>query len=247
MPLLAIDVGNSRLKWGLYNGLTPLATNAVDLEQINNLHLNDWANFEPPSRIVGSNVAGESARQRVEDQVQRWGGSVDWISPASSQLGVTNGYDRPALLGADRWASLLSARSRVPAQPCLIITVGTAVTMDSISAQGMFLGGMILPGFGLMLQALESGTAGLRVPSGDFQRFPTNTSNALMSGGIHALAGAAERVRRLLREESGETPIVLLSGGASTKLAEFLPFNFQLVENLVLEGVVLIANSQHDT
>ncbi len=244
MTLLAIDVGNTRLKWGLYDGSKPLAVDAVELEQINNLHLNDWGKFDAPVRIVGSNVAGESARQRIEDQVTRWGRHVDWISPQPQQCGVINGYDRPALLGADRWASLLSARQRVPDQACLVITVGTAVTLDSITAHGKFMGGLILPGFGLMLQALESGTAGLRVPSGDYQRFPTNTSNALMSGGIHALAGAAERVRRLLREEAGEAPIVLLSGGAAPKLAEYLPFNFQLVDNLVLEGVVIIANSQ---
>jgi type III pantothenate kinase len=243
MSLLAIDVGNTRLKWGLFRDSQALRQDAIELEQINSLHLNGWAELDAPDRIVGSNVAGESARQRVEDQAARWGRTVDWISPQPEQLGVKNGYDRPALLGADRWASLVAARARVPEQACLIITVGTAVTMDSLTAQGQFLGGLILPGFGLMLQALEAGTAGLRVPSGEYQSFPTNTSNALMSGGIHALAGAAERVRRLLREQAGETPVVLLAGGAASKLAEFLPFNFQTVENLVLEGVVQIANT----
>jgi type III pantothenate kinase len=71
--------------------------------------------------------------------------------------------------------------------------VGTAVTVDALDAEGHFLGGLILPGFGLMLRALEQGTAGLRVPTGEVVDFPTNTSDALMSGGAYAIAGAIER------------------------------------------------------
>jgi type III pantothenate kinase len=141
------------------------------------------------------------------------------------------------LLGADRWAALIAARKRVPDQACVIITVGTAVTVDCLDVDGKFLGGLILPGFRLLLDALESGTAGLRVPPGEFQPFPTNTSNALMSGGIHALAGAAERMVNQLAQHSGGAPYVLLAGGAAIKLAPFLDFAFEHVDNLVLEGL----------
>ena len=97
--------------------------------------------------------------------------------------------------------------------------VGTAVTVDALDAEGNFLGGLILPGFGLMLRALEMGTAGLKVPTGEAVDFPTNTSDALMSGGAYAIAGAVERMHRKLLSARGAEPALLMSGGAAVKLA----------------------------
>jgi type III pantothenate kinase len=245
MSWLAIDVGNTRMKWALVQGTGAaanwLAHGHCELEDVSALSRTHWRRFTAPDRIIASNVAGETLRRRVEDEVTRWGIEIEWISAHESQCGVTNGYEKPTLLGADRWAALIAARKRVPDKPCLIITVGTAVTIDSLDASGNFLGGLILPGFRLMLDALESGTAGLRVPPGEFQLFPTNTSNALMSGGIHALAGAAERMVTELTAHTQSAPQVLLAGGAAVKLAPFLTFPFETVDNLVLEGMCHIA------
>lgn len=244
MRLLALDVGNTRLKWALYAGGVMRDHGALILEEISTLNDTQWKTFPPPDRIIGSNVAGEAVRHRVEDQLARWLVDPDWIVSHAAECGVVNGYDRPSLLGPDRWAALIAARRRIPDAPVLVITVGTAVTIDALDASGTFVGGLIVPGFGLMLDALEAGTAGLRVPSGDFQTFPTNTSNALMSGGVHALAGAAERMARLLSDQTGRTPRVLLAGGAAPKLAPHLQFPYAMVDNLVLEGLARIAEAR---
>jgi len=214
------------------------------LEEISLLTTTQWKSLPVPDQIIGSNVAGEAVRHRVEDQLVRWRITPDWIVAQHEECGVVNGYDRPGLLGPDRWAAIVAARQRVPRGPVLIVTVGTAVTIDSLDPAGTFIGGLILPGFGLMLEALEAGTAGLRVPSGDFQDFPTNTSNALMSGGVHALAGATERMLRLLTQRSGQEPRVLLAGGAAPKLAPHLVMPYTMVDNLVLEGLAAIAESR---
>ncbi|MGE8397894.1 MAG: type III pantothenate kinase, partial [Comamonas sp.] len=79
-------------------------------------------------------------------------------------------------------------------RPLIVVMVGTAVTVDALDTQGHFLGGLILPGHGIMLRALESGTAGLHVPTGSVTPFPKNTSDALTSGGTYAIAGAVERM-----------------------------------------------------
>jgi type III pantothenate kinase len=244
MPLLALDVGNTRLKWALFIGGAMRDHGALILEEISTLNTTQWKTLPAPDRIIGSNVAGEAVRHRVEDQLARWRIEPEWIVSQHAECGVTNGYDRPGLLGPDRWAALIAARDRIPNEPVLIITVGTAVTIDALDDRGTFLGGLIVPGFGLMLDALEAGTAGLRVPSGEFQGFPTNTSNALMSGGIHALAGAAERMNRLLTQRTGRLPRVLLAGGAAPKLAPHLTMRYTMVENLVLEGLALIADEE---
>ena len=244
MRLLALDVGNTRLKWDLSIGGMVREHGAMILEDISLLNHTQWKTLPAPDRIIGSNVAGDAVRHRVEDQLSRWKVLPEWIVAHAAECGVTNGYDRSALLGPDRWAALIAARRRVPDGPALVITVGTAVTIDALDDKGVFLGGLILPGFGLMLDALEAGTAGLRVPSGDFQDFPTNTSNALMSGGVHALAGAAERMMRLLEDETGKKPRVLLAGGAAPKLAAHVPFPYAIVDNLVLEGLASIAEGR---
>ena len=110
--------------------------------------------------------------------------------------------------------------------------------MDALDPAGNFLGGLILPGFGLMLRALEMGTAGLKVPTGETTEFPTNTSDALMSGGVFAIAGAVERQHKRLAARTGAMPRVLIAGGAAVKLAPALDVEFEIVDTLLFEGLV---------
>ena len=153
--------------------------------------------------MLGCVVAGEAVRRARRGAARDSGTSsrAGWCRRAQ-QAGVTNGYDHPTRLGADRWVAMIGARWRVLSRgaprPALVVMVGTAVTVDALDADGRFLGGLILPGFGLMLRALEMGTAGLKVPTGEVVEFPTNTSDALMSGGAYAIAGAVERMHRKL-------------------------------------------------
>ncbi|MDE2275821.1 MAG: type III pantothenate kinase, partial [Burkholderiales bacterium] len=124
--------------------------------------------------------------------------------------------------------------------PALVVMVGTAVTVDALDADGRFLGGLILPGFGLMLRALEMGTAGLRVPTGEVVDFPSNTSDALMSGGANAIAGAIERQARRLHARAGAAPLLLMTGGAAAKLAPITDLPFETVDTLIFEGLLLM-------
>jgi len=122
-----------------------------------------------------------------------------------------------------------------------VVMVGTAVTVDALDAEGHFLGGLILPGFGLMLKALESGTAGLRVPTGEVRDFPLNTSDALMSGGAFGIAGAVERMHDQLSGRCGLSARVFMSGGAAVKLAPITRRPVELVDTLVFDGLLKIA------
>jgi type III pantothenate kinase len=131
-----------------------------------------------------------------------------------------------------------------PARPMVVVMVGTAVTVEAIDAQGAFLGGFILPGHGIMLRALESGTAGLHVPTGDVREFPTNTSDALTSGGTFAIAGAIERMVQHVRERCGEEPVRYMTGGAGWKMAPHMSLPFELVESLIFDGLLEIAQQR---
>jgi type III pantothenate kinase len=248
MTFLAIDIGNTRLKWALYAAPHPgavlLDQGAVFLETIDDLAERDWKRLRAPASMLGCVVAGDAVRRRVEAQMELWDVDPHWVVPSSHEAGLSNGYDHPSRLGADRWVALAGARSRVlaagPARPALVVMVGTAVTVDALDSTGRFLGGLILPGFGLMLRALEQGTAGLKVPTGEVVDFPTNTSEALMSGGANAIAGAIERQVRRLQLRTGQAPMLLMTGGAAVKLVPITDLPFETVDSLIFEGLLLM-------
>jgi len=250
MSFLAIDIGNTRLKWALYAqprpGAALLAHGAVFLETIDTLAEREWKRLPVPHSMLGSAVAGDVVRRRVEEQMELWDLEPHWAVSSAHAAGVSNGYDNPGRLGTDRWVALIGARARALAQgggtprPALVVMVGTAVTVDAIDAEGRFLGGLILPGFGLMLRALEMGTAGLKVPTGDIVEFPTNTSDALMSGGANAIAGAIERQHRKLVERTGQQPLLLMTGGAAVKLAPITGLHFETVDSLIFDGLLVM-------
>ena len=246
---LAIDIGNTRLKWALFDEAEPGATarehGAVFLERIDELAETAWNRLPAPRAMLGCNVAGEAVRRRVEEQLELWEVLPRWAVPSAAEAGVVNGYAIPMRLGADRWVAQLGARWRMQcrggAQPVLVVMVGTAVTVDAQDAQGRFLGGLIVPGHGIMLRALEGGTAGLRVPTGEVVPFPTNTSDALTSGGTFAITGAIERMHRHLREHAGAEPHTIMSGGAGWKVSPHLTIAHELVDTLIFDGLLALA------
>jgi type III pantothenate kinase len=250
MPFLAIDIGNTRLKWALYadaaEGAHPIASGAEFLENIDKLADGDWAALPAPDRMLGCCVAADAVKRRVEEQMEElWDVPAHWVVPSAAEAGLTNGYDHPTRLGADRWVGMIGARHRMlaagPARPMVVVMVGTAVTVEAVDAQGRFLGGFILPGHGIMLRALESGTAGLHVPTGNVREFPTNTSDALTSGGTFAIAGAIERMVQHLRQHCGTEPACYMTGGAGWKMAPHMSVSFELVESLIFDGLLVIA------
>jgi type III pantothenate kinase len=248
VSFLALDIGNTRLKWAQYAAPRPgaalLAHGAVFLETIDQLADEEWRALDPPTAMLGCVVAGDAVKRRVEEQLELWEIEPRWVVPSACAGGVVNGYDHPLRLGADRWVALIGARRRVLAsgdpRPALVVMVGTAVTVDALDASGRFLGGLILPGFGLMLKALEMGTAGLKVPTGEVVDFPTNTSDALMSGGAHAIAGAIERIHARLKLRTGARPLLLMTGGAAVKLSAITDLHFETVESLIFDGLLAL-------
>jgi type III pantothenate kinase len=251
VSFLAIDIGNTRLKWAQYASPQPgaavLAHGAAFLETIDELAERDWRRIAPPTSMLGCNVAGDAVKRRVEEQLELWDVPPRWVVSNAHDAGVTNGYDHPGRLGADRWVAVIGARHHMlarsrsaPVRPALVVMIGTAVTVDALDATGRFLGGLILPGHGIMLRALESGTAGLRVPTGEVRRFPSNTSDALTSGGTYAITGAIERMHRHLAQHANQQPVTLVTGGAGWKVAPFMEVEHELVESLIFDGLLAL-------
>ncbi len=248
---LAVDVGNTRLKWALYEaarpGQQPLAHGAEFLENIDKLADRAWREMPAPSHMLGCAVAADAVKLRVAEQMDElWDVTPRWVHATAAEAGLVNGYDHPTRLGADRWVAMIGAWHRMlgqgPARPIVVVMVGTAVTVEAIDPEGRFLGGFILPGHGIMLRALESGTAGLHVPTGDVREFPTNTSDALTSGGTYAIAGAVERMVQHVRQHCRAEPACFMTGGAGWKMAPSMSVEFDLVEGLIFDGLLEIAS-----
>lgn len=230
---LLLDVGNTRLKWGLHDesgwhgqGAVPLAV-LEGFEEV-------LAGFGLIRRMLGANVAGAAVAGRLEALLAARGLAAEWIQPRGEGFGVRNSYLEPGRLGADRWAALVGARA-LHRGPALVVTSGTATTADVLDGTGVFQGGVILPGLDLMRTSLARDTAQLPLAEGVFDITPRHTADAIVSGCLHAQAGAVERMFRLVAAKAGS--ICLLNGGAAAALAPQLECPVRVVENLVLEGL----------
>lgn len=238
---LLIDAGNTRVKWGVHDGHAYVATGAVEMAKVATL-AKAWPAGLAASAAIASNVAGASVQVEIERACASRGVSLKVIASVSEQLGVTNGYREPGQLGPDRWAALIAAHRAGPGHK-LVVNAGTALTIDALTADGRFLGGLIVPGPALMRRSLDLGTAGLRLTEGAFAEFPASTPEAITSGAIQACAGAVERMRDAMAGRDCAPSQVVLSGGAAAELAGRLPIPATIRENLVLDGLLLIARS----
>jgi len=234
VSLLLIDIGNTRCKWARVENGRWLAQGVADNAAILTLRAK-FASLPVPARILVANVAGAALAKLVSELMSMWSVAPEFVVASAVAAGVTNRYDVPSQLGCDRWLALIAARQQV-AGACLVVTCGTATTIDALSAQGEFLGGLILPGIDLMRKSLSHGAAQLPLAAGVVRDFPRNTADAIVSGAILATVATIEKQRRLL----GENASCLLSGGAATLLQPHLASQTTLVDNLVLRGLQIL-------
>lgn len=251
--LLLIDAGNTRVKWALVPSRQRkpeelgrwTARGMVEHARVREL-AEAWR-AQNIVRVLVSNVAGEPVRNALEQVLLGALGMqpvpLEWFASLPSLAGVRNAYRNPSQLGCDRFASAIGAHALFPGQPLIVATCGTATTVDALTADGVFRGGMILPGLGLMASSLARNTAQLpqiAMQLDDAQPFADNTDNAIASGCIAAQAGAIERAVAAHGQHHGEIRCIL-SGGAAALVAPHLRVPHEIVENLVLIGLHTVA------
>lgn len=245
--LLLVDAGNTRIKWAIAApDAAPgdwTAHGAVPHAELERLQA-AWAG-QGLTRAIVSNVAGHA----MEAQLTALLAPLlpvppEWFTSRAELGGLRNRYRNPTQLGSDRFAAALGARCVAPGKNLVVATCGTATTVDAVSATGDFLGGMILPGLGLMLGALARGTAqlpqvtpgvnGYTAPS----TFADHTSDAILSGCLAAQAGAIERACAALPAD-----LCIVSGGAAASVAPLLSAAHWMLDNIVLVGLHAAAPS----
>ena len=237
--ILALDAGNTRIKWGVHDGHAWAARGAVATADAAKLH-ESLRGALPASRAIACNVAGAEVRAQITAACREAGLEVSFVTSPREAAGVRNAYADPAQLGPDRWAALVAAHAGVEGHK-LVVNAGTALTIDALAAGGEFLGGLIVPGPALMRHSLDRGTAGLRLTEGAFEAFPRSTPDAITSGAIQAASGAVARLGTEMASRGFPPACVVLSGGAAREIEAKMPYPVAWRENLVLDGLVILA------
>ncbi len=233
--MLLLDAGNTRIKWAFVRGGAWLSQGVVAVEDEPALR-QAFSALPQPARILACNVAGAAVAGRIRAACAAWDCGVEFIAAQAEQCGVRNGYAEPGQLGSDRWAALVGAWAEVRAA-CLVVSCGTATTIDALSADGDFRGGLILPGLDMMRRSLADGTAQLQLAGGNWDEFPRNTADAMYSGALKATIGAI----RLQHELLGQPPAqCVLSGGAAGQIEAHLGLPLMRRDDLVLRGLQVI-------
>lgn len=245
MNALLMDIGNTRLKWGVLDNGAIRRTGHISHEKIREDGLTALTSKLPRhvDTVLASNVSGVSFATRLSGVIgMHCDCDVHFAHSTASACGVTNSYRQPRRLGVDRWMAMIGAWSEFESS-CLVIDAGTAVTIDAIDDSGQHLGGQILPGVALMARVLASNTSDIPATSrrsarkaNDIGMFARNTGGAVAFGALNAVVGAVERAERVMRGE-GHSPALVLTGGDASRILSSLETEPNHRPHLVLQGL----------
>jgi type III pantothenate kinase len=258
-PYLLIDAGNSRIKWALVapdgsrlhaGAMDHVRDDGAQTAHPGHAAPEDWSALPRPSGVWISNVAGAGVGERLDALVEaHWPGLPRTVVRAcAQQCGVTNSYATPDALGSDRWAGMIGAHAAYPGEPLLIATFGTATTLEALRADGTFVGGLIAPGFTLMMRSLGEHTAQLPIVGGSMAdaaqpgiAFATDTRRSISAGCALAQAALIERAWADL-QDAWKMPVrLVVSGGAAAEVTAALKVPHTRHDALVVAGLALIA------
>lgn len=241
---LLIDMGNSRLKWGLHEhkeitlGL-PLLYSKNLKEQL----LSIWGAINQPNSVAISCVnelVGLPMVQQVA--LQLWPSiKIIRVKPLAEGYGVKNAYQHPEKLGVDRWLTLLAVRKYYPFSTC-VVDCGTAATIDLLDKQGRHLGGVIAPGLTLMKKSLAAAAQDLEFFNSQFPiGLADNTEAAIYSGTLFSIVGLIEHI---MTQNLGFQ--LILTGGDAEIVAKQLSMDSIIRADLVLQGLAMTITSAED-
>ena len=238
---LLLDLGNTRLKWALRDGAHWHARGAVGWNEDVVLVLHDvWRGLPMPQDVFGASVVdGEREAQVAAVVSASFVRVVEWLRTPAEACGVRNAYADPSRLGVDRFLAMVAAHAESHA-PCVLAGVGTALTLDALTADGQHLGGLIAPGPQLMQQSLLGATARVRVERpGQVLEVADNTPDAVASGCWHAAAALIERFVAHMAPSLGGAPTLVLGGGDAEALLPLVSVRATLSTDSVLSGLVV--------
>ncbi len=242
--ILAINIGNTTTTAGLVRDQqveSAISVETRDLDSFRPQLVELWALVDDPGRarvVIGSVVA-----ERIEPLcriVMDVTGIDALILRRDVPLPMDLDVENPDTVGVDRICSAAAAYHRLR-HACVVADIGTAMTVNVVSDEGVFLGGAILPGPYTAAQSLAEHTAALpkiklRRPEHHIGR---NTEEAILSGVVYGTVGALRELTERYATEMGRWPQVVVTGGGANLVAELCEFVDNVVPHLTLMGIAL--------
>lgn len=234
--ILAIDAGNSRIKWRLTEKARQIAEGAqltAKVHEGETLHL---SGVKSPDEIRIANVAGDDVVTGLHKQLLKQFSSPIRYAQVSSTIGTLScAYEDPHTLGVDRWLAIAAAYHQYN-QSLMVIDAGSAITIDIIGPDGQHIGGYIVPGLTLMHDALWKNTSDVRVVGNGTEELwlpGKNTQQAVNRGCLLAATSTIESL-------ASQFPVrIVITGGDANILRQAISLNTEHHSNLVLDGLLL--------
>lgn len=246
---LLLDIGNTSLRWALWNGsclgevrvLRHGGAAPLDL-------LADWERLAAPERVVASNVGGAPVAAAIALATRAyWGLDLELVETRARLGELRVAYPDPGRLGVDRWLAMVAARG-LHTEATLIVDAGTAATFDLLLPDGRHLGGLILPGIEMQRASLLAGTQIPRIESEPTDEpWAVDTATAVAAGSLQAIAALATRLYDRLALEAGATPRLVLTGGDAERLIPAMDRPCRVVPDLVLRGLAEVVSADDKT
>ncbi len=234
---LLIDVGNSRAKFVYENEGVLGEIFYIDLNLIDSAYIKQ--NWSAVEKLIIASVGDVEITRRILGLAKEKDIQTKLVVSEKERFSVTTAYALPEQLGVDRWLALIGAKVLYPEKTCLIVDLGTATTIDLITAQGQHIGGWIFPGIGTMHSSLQFNTANIKGHTDNLRviAFGTSTIENVNNGCLAATVGAIEMALLKAKQQDIEINHIVLTGGNAHYIKEHLNFTVELVEELVFKGL----------
>jgi len=267
---LLIDIGNSRIKWCLYNSVeNEFGSEGAmlhDKAELPALFSEQWGLLDNPDRVVISNVSGQQLAESMDAWVdKKWQMKSEYVKTEAFSHGVSNAYSDYQELGVDRWMAIIAAwqRFRKEGKAVCVVDCGTATTIDGISASGQHLGGYIIPGYSAMQEMLINNTSDIKMGKNILTRkilsrkilrketspgktvssinFSSSTEEGVNSGCYLATISIIDSVVTSMQDDFGKQVNCIITGGHAELVVEQLAGNFEHEPKLVLHGLAMLS------
>ncbi|MEN6578968.1 MAG: type III pantothenate kinase [Phycisphaerales bacterium] len=251
MNLIAVDIGNTNVRVGLFlDGKEDFIRSVAGRSEaeLRACLVDAWAKIpvleSSKERKRNGVIVVSSVKPAWTDLVRRIAdedlGEKVRVIGEDIPLPISTWVDEPKKVGTDRIVAAAAAYDVVE-DAVVVADFGTAVTIDLVDEHGVFLGGVICPGFEISAQALKDNTAQLpkvtvHRPEGPFGK---NTADAINCGLYYSIIGGMEEIIRRYAEQIGRWPQTVITGSAAEMIKDDCPFVDNYVPHLVVKGIVL--------
>nr|VFK47722.1 MAG: type III pantothenate kinase [Candidatus Kentron sp. TC]VFK61073.1 MAG: type III pantothenate kinase [Candidatus Kentron sp. TC] len=255
-PVLVLDIGNTRIKWAHVAGDGPVehADAVYTVGQLPKILNKRWRAMKSPCRMLVSNVGKAGIADALSQWTkENWSLQPEYVTVENEAWGITCAYRDAATFGADRWIALIAAHRKFKGPIC-VVDCGTAITVDALADDGKHLGGLIIPGIGLMRRTLSRSTGRIgAMPEIDTMSAAAqntwlgrSTEEGVMAGTMWATVAFIDRVVVDLEAEFRKRMTCVLVGGDAQTIRPLLACKAICEPDLVLQGLAIISEQSNN-